>query len=200
VTAADVALTSLTALVLPLAARRGLAAASQSIRMRAPDYAALCAGGACAVYCCFRGETPLAILYLTMSLCAVTDVRRGLIPDLVVVVALVSIGASTYVRGDVDACLIGAAAAFAAMAVIFVAARGAMGAGDVKLAAVLGAALGWETGLIALATAFIAGGLVAVGLLVLRRIRRDQALPFAPFMALGAIVAFVTGLSGASFR
>lgn len=61
-----------------------------------------------------------------------------------------------------------------------------MGAGDAKLAAMMGAWLGWKyllmAGFIAcLLGAFVGGGAIALGLL-----NRRQPLPFGPFLALGA--------------
>lgn len=66
----------------------------------------------------------------------------------------------------------------------------AMGGGDVKLAAMLGAFLGWKALLFALFAAFLAGSLAGGGLILLGRIRARRAVvPFGPFLALGAISA-----------
>ncbi|MGV0024043.1 prepilin peptidase [Phormidesmis priestleyi] len=69
----------------------------------------------------------------------------------------------------------------------------AMGAGDAKLAALMGAWLGWKLFLIAgfLACAmgaFVGGGAIALGLL-----DRRQPIPFGPFLALGAIFSLFFG-------
>lgn len=71
--------------------------------------------------------------------------------------------------------------------------QAAMGGGDAKLAAMIGAWLGWQylllSGLIACATgAFIGGGAIAVGLL-----SRRQPMPFGPFLALGAALTVFWG-------
>jgi leader peptidase (prepilin peptidase) / N-methyltransferase len=76
----------------------------------------------------------------------------------------------------------------------------AMGMGDVKLAAFLGAGLGW--GVIgAVALAFIATFPFALGTLITRGVAaRKSTLPFAPFLALGALVILIVprlvGLGG----
>ena len=68
-----------------------------------------------------------------------------------------------------------------------------LGMGDVKLAAFLGAWLAWN-GVLALVLASFAAFVPAVGLLVARgRVARKIALPFAPFLALGGIVALLAG-------
>ncbi len=69
----------------------------------------------------------------------------------------------------------------------------AMGGGDGKLAALLGAWLGWQgmvlSGFLACALgAFIGGGAIAIGLLS----RRDP-IPFGPFLAIGAMIALFWG-------
>jgi leader peptidase (prepilin peptidase) / N-methyltransferase len=69
----------------------------------------------------------------------------------------------------------------------------AMGAGDAKLAAMMGAWLGWKllliAGFLACATgAFVGGGAIALGVL-----DRRQPMPFGPFLALGAVLSLFFG-------
>lgn len=71
-----------------------------------------------------------------------------------------------------------------------------MGFGDVKLAGVLGLFLGW-LGWSQLAVgafmAFLIGGLVSIGLVLFRGAGRKTAVPFGPFMLLGALVGLLAG-------
>lgn len=64
-----------------------------------------------------------------------------------------------------------------------------MGGGDIKLLAMIGAFLGWQPTLLAVLVGAFMGSVVGVGLIALRVMRRDQYLPFGPFLALGAVVA-----------
>jgi leader peptidase (prepilin peptidase) / N-methyltransferase len=69
----------------------------------------------------------------------------------------------------------------------------AMGGGDAKLAAMMGAWLGWKLLLLAsflacAVGAFVGGGAIALGLL-----SRRQPMPFGPFLALGAVIATFFG-------
>ncbi|MDF0553225.1 A24 family peptidase [Kamptonema sp. UHCC 0994] len=69
----------------------------------------------------------------------------------------------------------------------------AMGAGDTKLAAMMGAWLGWKylllAGFLACAVgAFAGGGAIALGWL-----GRRQQMPFGPFLALGAVLTALWG-------
>ncbi|MEG4291992.1 prepilin peptidase [Microcoleus sp. C2C3] len=71
--------------------------------------------------------------------------------------------------------------------------QNAMGAGDSKLAALMGAWLGWKYLLIAgfiacLAGAFAGGGAIAIGLL-----DRRKPMPFGPFLALGTAITALWG-------
>ena len=66
----------------------------------------------------------------------------------------------------------------------------AMGFGDVKLAAVIGAFLGWERLLVALVIAVFAGAVLGV---VGMALRRENRVKFGPYLALGAVVALIWG-------
>ena len=83
---------------------------------------------------------------------------------------------------------------FLAMAI---ATRGGMGMGDVKLAFFVGFALGLTFGVIALLVTAIAGGAIAVVLMVTRLRSRRDPIPYAPFIALGAL--YVLLVQGTAF-
>lgn len=71
--------------------------------------------------------------------------------------------------------------------------RGGMGGGDVKLMLPLGFYFGLPGTLLLLLLAFVAGGLTG-GLLMLLKIKgRKDAIPFGPFLALGALVTALAG-------
>ncbi|MCU1368271.1 MAG: peptidase family protein [Ilumatobacteraceae bacterium] len=92
--------------------------------------------------------------------------------------------------------LLGAACALAFMAIVYVASRGGMGDGDVRLSPLLGAYLGWlNPGFVAagLFLGFLAGAVVGVVLIAVGRGGRKTAVPFGPFLALGTMAAVWTG-------
>ena len=68
-----------------------------------------------------------------------------------------------------------------------------MGGGDVKLAGVIGLLAGFPGILIALWLGVVSGGLVAIGLLVFRKLSRKDTMPFGPFLAFGAVAALLAG-------
>jgi len=71
--------------------------------------------------------------------------------------------------------------------------QSAMGAGDAKLAALMGAWLGWQYLLLAgflacVMGAFVGGGAIAIGWL-----DRRQPMPFGPFLAIGSVLTVLWG-------
>ena len=68
-----------------------------------------------------------------------------------------------------------------------------MGGGDVKMLAMIGAFLGWKLVLITLVLSSIAGSLIGMLVIALRRGDMKYALPYGTFLAIGALVASVFG-------
>ena len=123
-----------------------------------------------------------------------TDIERMIVPNRVVLPAAVAVLAIQVVR---QPSLEWPAAGFGAALFLFVAAllypKG-MGMGDVKLALLLGVAVG-RTVPVALMVGMVAA-LVPSAVIVARHgvaAARKQAIPFAPFLAFGGIVALFAG-------
>jgi leader peptidase (prepilin peptidase)/N-methyltransferase len=71
-----------------------------------------------------------------------------------------------------------------------------MGFGDVKMAPVLGATLGWvavSAAAVGVLAGFALGAIVGVGLILARRAHRRSHLAFGPFLLVGSLVGLVTG-------
>jgi leader peptidase (prepilin peptidase)/N-methyltransferase len=64
----------------------------------------------------------------------------------------------------------------------------AVGEGDIFQMAWIGALTGWEGVISALIMASFFGSIYGVGLLLAKKARRFDAIPFGPFLALGAII------------
>jgi leader peptidase (prepilin peptidase)/N-methyltransferase len=71
----------------------------------------------------------------------------------------------------------------------------AMGGGDVKMLAMIGAFLGWKMVVVTFVVSSILGGLFAAALLVTRRTTLTSALPFGTFLAIAGFVASLWGES-----
>ena len=85
--------------------------------------------------------------------------------------------------------LLGAAAGFGLMLLIHLLTRGALGAGDVKLAGVIGLLCGFPAVFTALLWGIILGGVGALALIVTKRAGRKTYIAYAPYLCLGAILA-----------
>lgn len=71
-----------------------------------------------------------------------------------------------------------------------------MGGGDVKLAGVIGLALGWlgwAPLIVGAFAAFLLGGIYGIALILLRRAGRKSGIPFGPWMILGAWTGVFAG-------
>lgn len=89
--------------------------------------------------------------------------------------------------------LLGGAVGFGFFFTIAVASKGGLGAGDVKLAAVIGLMTGFPQVVIALVIGVSIGGLTALFLLLTRAKGRKSYIPYAPFLVVGAVVALLYG-------
>jgi leader peptidase (prepilin peptidase) / N-methyltransferase len=71
---------------------------------------------------------------------------------------------------------------------------GALGFGDVKLALLMGAMLGFHRIIFALILGILLGGLISALLLASRRFNRNQYLPYGQYLALAGIVMILWGV------
>ena len=123
------------------------------------------------------------------------DLRHLLLPHRIVfpLMALMVVRFAFLPSSPVPFFLAGiGAAAFFLLIILLTRGRG-MGGGDVTLAGLIGLSLGWPGTLVALYVAFIVGGLCAAVLLLLKRKRVGQVVPFGPFLIVGWGVALVWG-------
>jgi len=141
----------------------------------------------------------------TLVILSAIDLEHHRLPDkvlgpaaIVAVVLLVPAAAAGGRWVALEHAGVGALAYGAPMLVLGLAAPSAMGGGDVKFAPYLGLHLGWLGLRLVLAGALlglIAGGLGGVALLIAGKKGMKDAIPFGPFMALGALGAILLGPS-----
>jgi len=157
--------------------------------------AALCVG-AVLVHRSPVGITLSLLVILLVVPAALIDLKHRIIPNrltaLGAVLAVVA-GLALDPAGEPERLLCGAAAG-GFLLIAALAYPGGMGMGDVKLAAVLGLLLGQSVAP-AVLIALISG--VVVGVVVIARkgasAGRKTAVPFGPFLALGALVSVFAG-------
>lgn len=136
-----------------------------------------------------------AVFCPALVLLAAIDMRHRLLPNTIVLPAILAVGliVAASAPGDFVAHLLAGLALggfFFAFAAVF---PGSLGMGDAKLGFLLGLALGADT----LGATLIAfAGLLVAALYVLATrgvSARKDAIPFGPFLALGGILGFFLG-------
>ncbi|HET9154195.1 MAG TPA: prepilin peptidase [Solirubrobacterales bacterium] len=135
------------------------------------------------------------VLVTALMAVTITDLERRIIPNkILLTTAALGIGIAAVF--DPSSLPERAVAAAAAGGLLFLAALiypNGMGLGDVKLAAVMGLFLGRNVAP-ALLIALIAGSVVGLSLIAREgAAARKKAIPFGPFLALGALVGLLAG-------
>jgi leader peptidase (prepilin peptidase)/N-methyltransferase len=134
---------------------------------------------------------------LLAALVAITaiDLEHQIIPDAITLPGILAGVVASLATGRIDwrASLGGIVVGGGLLLLIIVASGGGMGGGDMKLAAMLGAFLGWQVVLLVLLVAVLLGGAVALALLALGWRQRKDPVPFGPFLAAGGVVGLFGG-------
>lgn len=105
---------------------------------------------------------------------------------------------ATYV--PLSQAVIGAAAGYLALWSIYWAfklltGKEGMGYGDFKLLAALGAWLGWSMLPLIVLLSSLLGAIVGISLMIFKKIRRENPIPFGPYLAVAGIIALFWGQS-----
>jgi len=151
-------------------------------------------------------DLAIALIYTSFFLVIFfIDLEQGLILNSVIFTAIVVAFVFSFFwegyeeiwpdlgPGFVVSALLGGTTGFVILLLPYIISRGGMGAGDVKLAGFIGMVNGYPLVLVALFVGIVSGGVVAIGLLVSRIVGRKDAIPFGPFLAVGAVVSMVWG-------
>ena len=134
-----------------------------------------------------------AVFCAALVVVTATDLTHRIVPNRVVLPAAAVVLALMTVAEPGPQWAIAAAAASGFLLAAALAYPSGMGMGDVKLALLMGAALG-RTVSVALMLAMVAALVPAVVLLARHGSRaRKMAIPFAPFLAFGSVVALFAG-------
>ncbi len=123
------------------------------------------------------------------------DLYHKIIPDLIslpgIVVGLLA--CIFFLPPSFWDALAGAAIGWALFYLIAVVSRGGMGGGDIKLIAMIGAFLGWKKMLLTIMVGSFSGSVVGVLMMIFFRKSRKYAVPFGPFLSLGALISLFWG-------
>jgi leader peptidase (prepilin peptidase)/N-methyltransferase len=66
--------------------------------------------------------------------------------------------------------------------------REGMGGGDVKLLAMIGAFLGWESVIVTIISSSLIGSIIGIIIIIFKGKNFKYAIPFGPFLSLGAVI------------
>jgi prepilin signal peptidase PulO-like enzyme (type II secretory pathway) len=126
---------------------------------------------------------------------AAHDVRRRRVPNRTTYPAIVGAIGLAFVQpiGPAWSFLAAGAVVLLGFTGLHLVSGGGIGMGDVKLATLVALLLGWPATIGALFVAFAVGAAVGVVLVGTGRLDRRYPIPFAPALALGALVGLVAG-------
>ena len=174
-----------------------------SISIRYPIIELLCGLFAMASWMHY-GQGLEALIYFILIAALVTiafiDIDHRIIPDIISLPGIPLGFLSSFILPQLkwSDSLIGIAAGGGSLLAIawgyqLFTGKDGMGGGDIKLLAMIGAFLGWKGVLFTIMASSLVGSLV--GLLVMLRSAKDMkmALPFGPFLAMGAIAYIFLG-------
>jgi leader peptidase (prepilin peptidase)/N-methyltransferase len=173
------------------------------ISLRYPIVEALAGLAGVGTYLAFGG-VPHALL-LFAFLCALIvitfiDIDHQIIPDVISLPGIVVGLSAAFLTGNptwmdsVIGILLGGGILWAIAEGYFrLTGREGMGGGDVKLLAMVGAFLGWRAIPVTLMIASLSGTALGVVMMLRAGQGRQMAIPFGPFLAVGAAVAMFVG-------
>ena len=142
------------------------------------------------------------LLYSALLVVAGTDLSHKIIPNAITLpgIAVGLISAATILplglmNGLIGLLVGGGILWLLAWASPYLFGKEGMGGGDIKLLAMIGAFLGWKPALMTIMVGSFLGSLVGVTLIAVRVIKREDYIPFGPFLVCGALVALFFGQS-----
>ena len=149
------------------------------------------------------GWTPLLAVRLAFAASLVAlfaiDLEHHLLPDAITLPGIVvGLVASLFLPPGIVESLIGILIGGGVLWVIGEAyfrysGEEGMGGGDVKMLAMIGAFLGWKLVLVTLVLSSVAGSVLGLAIIAVKRGGMKYALPFGTFLALGALAASLIG-------
>lgn len=135
------------------------------------------------------------ILVSFLMVIFVYDLKKQLILDRVTVPAMIIALIINLILGvGFFDLLLGAVIGFGFFFFQFVISRGKwIGGGDLRLGALMGLMLGWQSTLVALFLSYIIGAVVSIVLIIMRRKKVNSQIAFGTFLSIGTFVALMWG-------
>lgn len=142
------------------------------------------------------------VLYSALLVVAGTDLSHKIIPNVItfpgIVLGLISAGTILplgLINGIIGLLVGGGILWLLAWASPYLFGKEGMGGGDIKLLAMIGAFLGWKPAVMTIMLGSFLGSVVGITLIASHVIRREDYIPFGPFLVCGALVSLFFGQS-----
>ena len=184
----------------------------KKIPLRYPLVELICGIGFLMIYMKFGLTAPLffyAIFFLSMVIISFIDIDTYLISDVIVLPGIpLGLAASAFFPGmhyglsRMDSLLYSLYGMLAGGLILLalgffgkiVFKKDAMGGGDVKMLAMIGAFLGWKSVFLTLFFASLVGTVISLALIGMKKKTMEDYVPFGPYLALASIIAlFIKG-------
>lgn len=135
-------------------------------------------------------------LILTLLALAIVDIRQQMVPDSLLIIALIFALAYLIIAGPLalDSAFAGVLVSLAVFVPFVFGGRGEiMGEADILIAVILGLWLGYPLVIVAIFMTFIIGGLAGAILVASGLKKRDQTIGLIPYLTAGAMIAYLYG-------
>jgi leader peptidase (prepilin peptidase)/N-methyltransferase len=140
------------------------------------------------------------ILFSALLVVTGTDLSHYIIPNTITRpgIALGLVGAATVLPVSLKDASLGVAIGggiiwFLVWVSPYLFGKEGMGRGDVKLVAMIGAFLGWKPALLTIMIGSLAGSVIGISLIGLGLMKREDYIPFGPYLVFGALVSMFFG-------
>ncbi len=128
----------------------------------------------------------MVILVIILVLVINSDLKKMIIPNKILIIGAV-IGIAFAVLSPSWTWIIGALIGGGLFLVIYLVMPGMLGEGDIKLATLIGLYLGWPNIVPVILVSIMAGAVICLFLVLIRKATMQSKVPFAPFLGIGAV-------------
>jgi leader peptidase (prepilin peptidase)/N-methyltransferase len=136
-----------------------------------------------------------AVFVSLLMMIAFIDLENLIIPDFLMIIGIMVGFLYSLLNRNITDSLIGVCFGFLFMFSLgycakYLLKKEALGEGDIKLVIMLGSFLGFQKMFLSIFSASIIGSFIGIMLILLKVIRKEDYIPFGPFLSLGAVVSF----------
>ena len=137
----------------------------------------------------------IAFLTIMLSLVTIIDMKYNVIPNSITAIILIFGVLFNLLNNEISSSsmLIGFFVISLPLFFIAIILKDSMGGGDIKLMAVSGVFLGWQNIILAFLIGSLVGSLVSIILILLRKINKNEMIPYGPFLAMGIYTSSLYG-------